>query len=298
MEYSKLGNSELKISRLGFGTMSLELENPLTPTMLQYALEAGINYFDTADMYQHGLNESLLGKTFRGKRAQVVLATKVGNQWRADGSGWDWMPSKKYILAEAEKSLQRLDTDYIDLYQLHGGSLEDPIDEIIEAFEMLKASGKIRYYGISSIRPNVIREYVKRSSIVSVMMQYSLLDRRPEEEMLHFLLDNRIAVLARGVIAKGLLVSKPPTAYLNYSAAEVGRVAELVQSFSNSPRSAFQTATGFVLDNPAISSAVIGIRTAEQLREATAVFDSPLLLADQVNRLKAELPVNKYAEHR
>ena len=98
-----------------------------------------------------------------------------------DGTG---TLQKNIFSSAVDQSLKRLQTDYIDLYQLHGGTIEDPIDEMIEAFETLKAAGKIRYYGISSIRPNVIREYVKRSSIVSVMMQYSLLDRRPEEEML------------------------------------------------------------------------------------------------------------------
>ena len=89
----------------------------------------------------------------RSKRDQVVIASKAGNQWRADGSGWDWNSSKKHILAAAEESLKRLKTDYIDLYQLHGGTIDDPIDETIEAFEILKKQGKIRYYGISSIRP-------------------------------------------------------------------------------------------------------------------------------------------------
>src|SRR6202034_3432729 len=96
-------------------------------------------------------------------------------------------------------------TDYIDLYQLHGGTIDDPIDETIEAFELLQQQGKIRYYGISSIRPNVISEYVQRSNIISVMMQYSLLDRRPEESCLQLLQQNNIGVLARGSVAGGLL---------------------------------------------------------------------------------------------
>jgi aryl-alcohol dehydrogenase-like predicted oxidoreductase len=87
---------------------------------------------------------------------KVIIATKVGNQWRADGSGWDWNPNKDYIISAVEQSLKRLQTDYIDLYQLHGGTMEDPIDETIEAFEQLQKQGKIRYYGISSIRPTVI----------------------------------------------------------------------------------------------------------------------------------------------
>ncbi len=99
-------------------------------------------------------------------------------------------------------SLKRLNTDRIDVYQLHGGTIEDPIEETISAFEQLVQQGKIRYYGISSIRPNVIREYVLRSNIVSVMMQYSLLDRRPEEECLPLLAQKDIGVLARAVWLK------------------------------------------------------------------------------------------------
>src|SRR4029079_841005 len=125
------------------------------------------------------------------------------NQWKNDGDGWTWNPRKEYILTAIDQSLKRLHTNYIDLYQLHGGTIDDPIDETIEAFELLKKQGKILHYGISSIRPNVIREYVKRSAIVSVMMQYSLADRRPEEAILDLLKQNNISVLARGVLAQG-----------------------------------------------------------------------------------------------
>src|SRR5664279_2362257 len=195
MEYRFLGKSDLNISRLGFGCMSLNPGDPLAEKILHMAADGGMNYFDTADLYQNGQNEMLLGRAFHDRRDKLILATKVGNQIRNDGSGWDWNPSKKYILSSIDKSLERLQTDYIDLYQLHGGTIEDPIDDVIEAFEMLKSAGKIRYYGISSIRPNVIWEYVKRSSMISVMMQYSLLDRRPEEEMLSLLNKSGIGVL-------------------------------------------------------------------------------------------------------
>src|SRR5450432_3024368 len=277
MDYRMLGDSDLKISRIGFGTMSLEPDNHSAIHLLHQALDKGINYFDTADMYQKGLNEALLGKAFKGKRDQLILGTKVGNIWRPDGSGWDWKPSKKYILSEIENSLQRLQTDYIDLYQLHGGTLDDPIDEIIEAFEWLKMQGKIRYYGLSSIRPNVIREYVKKSSIVSVMMQYSLLDRRPEEEMLPFLQDHAIGVLARGTVAKGLLISKPPEPYLNYSSEQIGSASLKVKEPSYDGRSAESVAIHYVLDHPSITSVVIGIRTEAQLKDAvdTIYSNSP-----------------------
>src|ERR1035437_7075729 len=81
----------------------------------------GINYFDTADLYDKGLNEINIGNALKAKRDQIIIATKVGNQWRSDGTGWDWNPRKDYILKAVEQSLQRLQTNYIDLYQLHGG---------------------------------------------------------------------------------------------------------------------------------------------------------------------------------
>ena len=298
MEYCFLGKSALNISRLGFGCMSLNPKDPQGENILHRAMDAGMNFFDTADLYHKGQNEMMLGQAFRGKRKELILATKVGNQWRNDDSGWDWNPSKKYILSSIDQSLERLQTDYIDLYQLHGGTIEDPMDEVIEAFEWLKSAGKIRYYGISSIRPNVIREYVKRSSIISVMMQYSLLDRRPEEEMLSFLKENQIGVLARGSVAKGLLISKPAESYLNYSPEQVLRAAATVQSVSGSKSNALETSVHFVLKNPAVTSAVIGIRTEEQLKEALAIQGAGLLSEDQLEILGNILPANKYIDHR
>ena len=145
--------------------MSLGENDEANSRLLNEAFDKGINFFDTADLYQKGFNETTVGKALKEKRKEVIIATKVGNQWREDGSGWDWNPNKAYIFSAVEKSLQRLQSDYIDLYQLHGGTIDDPIDETIEAFELLKQQGKIRYYGISSIRPNVIREWIKRSNI-------------------------------------------------------------------------------------------------------------------------------------
>jgi aryl-alcohol dehydrogenase-like predicted oxidoreductase len=298
MEYKMLGNSDLKISRIGFGCMSLDPGNPDSELILNMALEAGINYFDTADLYQQGLNESMLGRVFQGKRDRVILATKAGNQWRPDGSGWDWNPSPAYILSCLEQSLVRLNTDYIDLFQLHGGTLDDPIDDIIEVFEKLRKAGKIRHFGISSIRPNVIREYAKCASVVSVMMQYSLLDRRPEESMLTFLNQHQIGVLARGTLAKGFLISKTAEPYLNYTAGQVADLSAAVNSISASGRTAESISIQYVLSHPEVTSAVVGIRTKEQLFKAVSVLSAEPISKMELEKITGRLAPNFYDLHR
>ena len=295
MNYRRLGRSDLMISEVGFGTMSMKADAADAAMLVDEAMNFGINFFDTADLYEKGLNEEMLGRLFKGRRDKIILATKVGNQWREDGSGWDWNPRKDYILACVEKSLTRLQTDYIDLYQLHGGTIEDPISETIEAFELLKTQGKIRHYGISSIRPNVIREYVTRSSIVSVMLQYSLLDRRPEEEILALLKDSDIGVLARGTLGQGILAGKPPKEYLGYTIDEVSRMQQVILELSNQLS---LVPIQFVLKEDEITSAVTGIRTMEQLRQAVRAVESGPLENHKYDRLKLLLPPNLYGQHR
>ena len=298
MKYQQLGTSDLHISQISFGCMSLKPGVPASKEVLQRAVDAGINYFDTADLYDKGLNEELVGQALNEKRKEIILATKVGNQWREDGSGWDWNPDKNYILESVEKSLNRLGTDYIDLYQLHGGTLQDSIDEIIEVFELLVQQGKIRYYGISSIRPAVIREWAQRSRIISVMTQYSLLDRRPEETVLPLLQQKKIGVLTRGSIAQGLLIDKEPREYLGYNKKDVEKAAAGIRSVSVPHRTPAQTALQFALSNPAVTSAVVGIRTQEQLEEAAQSVHVPALTLQELAFLQMLISPNYYQEHR
>jgi len=297
MKYNTLGKTSIKISEIGYGCMSLKNDDATNEQLLNIALDKGINYFDTADIYEDGLNEITVGKAFRQKRKQVVIATKAGNVRRADG-GLDWNPSKQHILAAAEKSLERLQTDYIDLYQLHGGTIDDDIDETIEAFELLKVQGKILAYGISSIRPNVIKEYVKRSDISSVMLQYSLLDRRPEENCLQLLQDNKISVLTRGSVAQGLLTGKPAQPYLDYTAQQVKVAADAINHVAGKRKTTVQVALQYVLQHPAVNSAVVGMRTTEQLQDALSVDKAVPLTSKEVQYLQQSLPVNFYTQHR
>jgi aryl-alcohol dehydrogenase-like predicted oxidoreductase len=298
MNYRQLGSSSLRISEIGFGCMSLKGDYAENERIVNTALDSGINFFDTADLYDKGENEKLIGSILKDKRGQVKLATKVGNQWRNDGSGWDWNPRKEYILSAVEESLRRLQTDYIDLYQLHGGTIDDPIDETIEAFEILQQQGKILYYGISSIRPNVIREYVSKSNIVSVMMQYSLLDRRPEEKCLDLLKKNNIGVLVRGSLAQGLLVDKPAKAYLNHKPEQVECAVKAIDFVSKSKRSHTQTALQFVLRRSTITSAVVGVRTLEQLADVVQTVNTEKLTDFERAFLKDSIKQTHYEEHR
>lgn len=298
MQYKTLGKSTLYISRIGFGCMSLKPDQNDFNNIIDAAIDKGINYFDTADLYDKGQNEINLGKAFKGKRDKVIIASKAGNQWRADGSGWDWNPRKDYILKCADESLQRLQTNYIDLYQLHGGTMEDNIDESIEAFEMLIQQGKIRYYGLSSIRPNVIREHVNRSKLVSVMLQYSLLDRRPEENILQLLQENNIGIVTRGSVASGLLINKPAKPYLNWNEEKVANAAKVVKTLSPGQRNPAQTAIQYVLQSSAVTAAIIGMRTMQQLEDAVKAIEIPELTNEEMNVLRKNIPVNFYKEHR
>lgn len=299
MQYNRLGLSDLSVSRISLGTMSLKGgSTKLNLEILQEAFAMGINYFDTADLYERGINESLVGQALQPVRDQVLLASKVGNQWNSDSTSWSWKASKPYIIKTVESSLARLRTDYIDLYQLHGGLIEDPIDEIIEGFEALKQAGKIREYGISSIRPNVIKAYATRANIVSVMMQYSLLDRRPEA-FFSLLAKQNISVIARGAVAQGFLLDKPADNYLQLRSSEVMHANKQVERMAENfqvPKLTILLA--YVLSNPVVATASLGIRTLAQLRELRDAMENfRLLTAVEKKQLEQGLRELAYMDH-
>jgi aryl-alcohol dehydrogenase-like predicted oxidoreductase len=303
LQKRRLGNSELIVTELGLGCMSIGTDDLTARTIIEAALEEGINYFDTADLYDFGENEKMVGKALKDVREKVIIATKAGNRWNPERTGWSWDPSKEYIKEAVKGSLKRLNTDYIDLYQLHGGTIEDPIDETIEAFEELKAEGFIRYYGISSIRPNVIREYVQKSNIVSVMMQYSILDRRPEEEALPLLHEQGISVVTRGPVAKGLLSDKmldkiSEKGYLEYSEKDLRKTLPLLKEKIGASRSFTEIALQYNLENPAVASVVAGASSVEQIRSNAAAVISRALTPEEIALIKEISKASIYQEHR
>ncbi|RNB84695.1 aldo/keto reductase [Brevibacillus fluminis] len=301
MKYNKLGTSELLVSEIGFGCMSIGTDEPKAISLLHEAMDLGINFFDTSDLYDYGQNEVLLGKAIKGRRDKLVVATKVGNRRIPGKEGWVWDPTKAYIKEAVKGSLQRLQTDYIDLYQLHGGTLEDNIDETIEAFEELKREGIIRYYGISSIRPNVIREYVNRSHIVSLMTQYSILDRRPEEEVLPLLEQHGINAIVRGPVASGLISErfreKAQEGYLDYSRDELIDMLEKLEGLADDSRSLSQIALRYALAHPAVASVIPGSSRPEQLL-ANAAAGNVKLKEEEIEWIRTISKVSRYVQHR
>lgn len=306
MKKNQLGQSDIYVSELTLGCMSLGTDQQKANEIINAALDAGVNHLDTADLYDFGVNEEIVGKTVKNRRDQIILTTKVGNNFNRDKKDWFWDPSSEHIKNSVKDSLRRLNIDYIDFYMLHGGTIDDPIDESIEAFESLKQEGIIRAYGVSSIRPNVIREYVKRSNIDGVMMQYNMLDRRPEEEILDLLHENNISVLARGPLAKGMLSNKAieqinnkgKDGFLDYSADELKAVVQnLTEQFSDE-RSFNELALKYVLKHPAVVSAVFGASSTDQVTANTA-FDHSIALTDETyHALQQITKAIQYTNHR
>lgn len=281
---------------MGLGCMPLPEQYSEAEKILEEAWEGGIRFFDTADLYQAGRNESNLGKFLQGRRDHVILATKVGNQMNPDGKSWTWNPYKPYILEAVEKSLQRLKTDYIDLYQLHGGTIEDPWEDTLEAFEILKSQGKIRAFGISSIRPNVIRNVMSMNAPATIMMQYSPLDRRPEEEVFPFLEKTDTKVLVRGGMTKGMLIDKAIGPFLDLSALEVGEIKKEIHYLGFSPESVL---IKYSLVEKAVGMLVIGASSPAQLKRNLEAYRESLdIPEEQIWNLKQKFELNKYQNHR
>lgn len=254
------------------------------------ALDAGVNFFDTADAYGAGRGEEVLGRALRDRRSMAIVATKVGNVW--NGSGFDWNARKEHILAAVHQSLRRLGTEYIDLYQLHGGREDDDLGAAIEAFEQLKWQGHIRHYGVSSHRRQVI-ERMALGHIASVQLNYNILERDVEEWHLPFCHERSIGVIIRGPLARGLLTGKftpdsrfPPDdvrhrAFPGGVGPQLERVNRL-RSLQIPGRTLGQAAIQFVLAHPAVSAAIPGARSAGQVQDNSGAVYAPLLSREEL----------------
>lgn len=293
--------SGIEISELGLGCMSLGTDYKKAQPIIESAIDNGITYFDTADIYDQGVNEEIVGKALKKyqNRDDIVIGTKVGNRLTDDGH-MTWDPSKKHIKESVKGSLKRLGLNHLDLYQLHGGTIDDPLDETIGAFDELKQEGYIRAYGISSIRPNVIDYYLKNSQIETLMSQFNLIDNRPES-LINDVHDKQVKILARGPVFKGLLTSKSvdvidekfENGVLDYTQDELGStIASIKELESNLTALSFK----YLTSHDAMGSIIVGASNVEQLEENVRNYYKEISL-DQIKSARNRVKDIEYTQH-
>jgi aryl-alcohol dehydrogenase-like predicted oxidoreductase len=304
MRYARLGSSGLRVSRIGLGMMSYGdpaqvgwfLAEDAAEPVVRRAVEGGVTFFDTADMYSDGVSEEvtgrLLGKLF-DRREDYVLATKV---FYPMGTGPnDRGLSRKHIMDAVDASLRRLSTDYIDLYQVHRWDDETPIEETMTALHDVVRAGKVRYLGASLMRTWQFAkaQYTGPTRFVSMQTRYHLAYREEEREMIPFCADQGVGVLPYSPLGRGLL-ARTGGATARASDDDLFRVVDNDREVVAALRAVAaargvppaQVALAWLLGNPAVSAPIIGATRAAHLDDALAAVDLHLA-ADEVAGLEA-----------
>jgi len=213
METRTLGRSGLKVSALGLGCMGMSEfygagDEAESISVIHRAIDLGMTFLDTADMYGSGHNEELVGRALRGKRDQVVLATKFGNVRGPDGSFKGINGKPDYVRSACDASLRRLGVDVIDLYYQHRVDPETPIEDTVRAMARLVSEGKVRYLGLSEAGPETIRRATTVHPITALQTEYSLWSRDPEEELLDVVRRENIGFVAYSPLGRGFLTGR------------------------------------------------------------------------------------------
>ena len=306
MEYRQLGNSGLQVSTIGLGTnnFGMRLDAAKTALIISHAVDVGINMIDTSNSYGKGLSEEFIGKALKGKRDQVVLATKVSSRMGEgpNNSG----NSRRHIMVEVEASLRRLDTDYIDLYQIHWWDPNTPLEETLRALDDLVSQGKVRYIGSSNFSAWQACEaaWTARSlgiaSFVSTQPRYSMMDRKAEAELVPFCRKYSVGILPYYPLENGFLTGK----YRRNEAAPEGTrlaandrglltnenfdVLEGLIAFAEARgHTVLELAFAWLLANKAVSSVIAGATKIEQVISNSKAAEWDLTAEDvtEVNRI-------------
>ena len=293
MEYRQLGDSGLTVSTVGLGCNNFgrRLDAARTDAVVNAAVDAGITLFDTADVYhgEHGFSEELLGKALGDRRDEVVIATKFGGDMHgANGPDWGVRGSRRYIRKAVESSLQRLGTDWIDLYQLHVPDPVTPIEETLAALTELVAEGKVRYIGSSQFAAwqVVDADWAARTAglehFVSAQNRYSLLDREAEDELAPACEHLGLGILPFFPLSSGLLTGKykrgetPPdgtrlaTQPDRLTNADFDKIEALETFAAERDLSLIDVAIGGLAAQPAVASVIAGATTPEQIAQNVA----------------------------
>ena len=302
MNYISLGKTGLKVSRICLGTMTYGspkwrewvLDEQASHPFIKHALELGINFFDTADMYSLGVSEEILGRAIRNfaKRDDVIIGTKV--YWPMSDKPNDKGLSRKHILETFHASLKRLGTDYVDLYQIHRWDYDTPIEETMETLNDLVRSGKVRYIGASSMFAyqfaNTFRVAEKHGWAKFVTMQnhYNLIYREEEREMIPFCKEEGIAIIPWSPLARGFIAGNRKSNFdgetkraktdsyahqLYYTESDfkiADRVIEVARTRSVKPA---QVALAWMLNKCHITAPIIGASKMEHLDDAVHALD-------------------------
>ncbi|MEE8413747.1 MAG: aldo/keto reductase [Dehalococcoidales bacterium] len=302
MEYRNLGSTGLKISEVGLGGNNFGwwADEQTSIPVINHALEAGINFIDTADSYDRGNSETFIGKAVKDKRHQVLIATKFSSPMGDDPNNKGG--SRYYIMKAVEASLKRLQTDYIDLYQMHFPNAGTPIEETLRALDDLVRDGKVRYIGCSNFAAWQLCEALWTSkannlhSFATVQPGYSLLNRQIEKELVPCCQSYGIGVIPYSPLAGGFLTGKyrkgedlPSDGRLSRPGPASGRIftdanweklAKLETFATERDHTMGELAIAWLLSKPYISTVIAGARKPEQITANVAAADWKLTAED------------------
>jgi aryl-alcohol dehydrogenase-like predicted oxidoreductase len=334
MKFNEFGKTGISVSEIGFGGSRIggvfagKNGSKEALSVLAKALDSGITFYDTADMYAQGESESLIGTAFRGRRQQVILATKGGYCLpaqrqlmrrikplvrpivRALGLTRAKLPagmagalsqdfSPKYLTKALELSLRRLKTDYVDLYQLHSPRAPflqtDAFGEALDTLEKLKAQGKLRFYGIATEEPEDAPYCLSAPGISSVQLGFGLLDLDALDHGTLAAAEARdLAIIARGCFAGGLLKDGPNETQLKASTPKWQRIIAIRSLSEGMGRSVLDVAYQFCRGTPAVCVTLLGMRVEGHLRENLRYVQAPPLSAEEYMALRSPFPVHDH----
>ena len=302
MEYRSIGKSGLKVSEIGLGTNSFgnRADEQTSISVIEHALELGINLIDTAEMYAQGRSEEIVGKALKGKRSQVIIATKFG--YPTSIGPRERGGSRNYIMKAVEHSLKSLNTEYIDLYYFHYPDPETPIEETLRAMDDLVRSGKVRYIGCSNFAAWQLCEALWTSKLhdlepfIAVQSRYNLLDRNIEREVVPCCQAYGVGVVPWGPLASGFLTGRfrrgekipeearlanPPAIYQDVlSDTNFDKLARLGDFAEERGHSVGELAIAWLLSHSWLSSVITGATRIEQLSQNVATTDWKLTAED------------------